>query len=111
MIDRTFKEAVILGRLLIFDFFITESFRPAFLYKSYRTLALFPSAETLVKHLIAEKNANRCFYGDTYQDNDYLFTWDDGHIYDPNYISAKFTEATRKFGRPEITLHKLRHTC
>ena len=79
--------------------------------KSYRTLALFPSAETLVKHLIAEKNANRCFYGDTYQDNDYLFTWDDGHIYDPNYISAKFTEATRKFGRPEITLHKLRHTC
>ncbi|MBQ7564831.1 MAG: site-specific integrase [Lachnospiraceae bacterium] len=79
--------------------------------KSYRTLALFPTAEILIKNIITQKESNRSFYGDTYNENDYLFTWEDGHIYDPNYISGKFSEATRKFGRPEITLHKLRHTC
>ena len=41
----------------------------------------------------------------------YVFTWEDGHLYNPNYISRKFKQAASDFGRPEITLHKLRHTC
>ncbi len=32
-------------------------------------------------------------------------------MYDPNYVTRSFVHATRAFGRPEITLHKLRHSC
>ena len=32
-------------------------------------------------------------------------------MYDPGYISRAFGKATKAFGRPEITLHKLRHSC
>lgn len=79
--------------------------------KSYRTLSLFPTAEALFKQMISEKEENRLFYGNTYKESEYLFTWEDGHMYDPNYISRKFAAISKKFGRPEVTLHKLRHTC
>ena len=32
-------------------------------------------------------------------------------MYDPNYVTRAFVHATKEFGRPEITLHKLRHSC
>lgn len=41
----------------------------------------------------------------------YLQLSEYGHLYNPNYISRKFKQASSDFGRPEITLHKLRHTC
>lgn len=41
----------------------------------------------------------------------YIFTWEDGRCYDPDYITTLFKKATKAFGRPEITLHKLRHSC
>ena len=40
-----------------------------------------------------------------------MFCWEDGRSYDPNYITRTFRIAMKAFGRPEITLHKLRHTC
>ncbi|MBR2276289.1 MAG: tyrosine-type recombinase/integrase, partial [Lachnospiraceae bacterium] len=41
----------------------------------------------------------------------YIFVKEDGSQYDPNRISRLFGKATKEFGRPEITLHKLRHSC
>ena len=77
-----------------------------------RTLLLFPTAENCLRKLKAEQEANRQFYGNTYQNHDnFVFTWEDGSRYDPNYITRTFSKLTKKFGRPEITLHKLRHTC
>ena len=52
------------------------------------------------------------FFGNTYANQDgYIFTWEDGRQYDPNYVSRMFTRAMTDYGRPEITLHNLRHTC
>ncbi len=78
---------------------------------SYRTLALFPTAEQCLARIKAEQNANRKFFGDSYFESDYIFTWEDGKPYGPDYISKLFCKATKAYGRPEITLHKLRHTC
>lgn len=79
---------------------------------SARTLTLFPAAVQCLKKVKTEQETNKKFYGSEYQDtHGYIFTWEDGHTYDPNYISALFKKATAAFGRPEITLHKLRHTC
>lgn len=78
---------------------------------SCRTLALFHTAEQCLAKVKAEQDRNREFFGSDYQDSRYIFTWEDGRSYDPNYISRLFCKAAEAYGRPEITLHKLRHTC
>lgn len=79
---------------------------------SSRTLTLFPAAIQCLNNVKREQDTNKKFYQSEYQDTQgYVFTWEDGHTYDPNYISSTFKKATKAFGRPEITLHKLRHTC
>jgi integrase len=79
---------------------------------SFRTLALFPTAEQCLNQVKALQDEYRKFFGDSYQNSDgYVFTWENGRPYDPDYISKLFSKATEAFGRPEITLHKLRHTC
>ena len=79
---------------------------------SRRTLCLFDSAEKCLLQIREKQKKDKQFYGNTYSNKDgYIFTWDDGRCYDPNYISRVFERATAEFGRPEITLHKLRHTC
>lgn len=79
---------------------------------SRRTLSLFSSAEYCFKQIQKEQLANKEFYGKEYANlHGYVFTWEDGRPYNPNYISRLFEHATKEFGRPEITLHKLRHTC
>lgn len=78
---------------------------------SFRTLALFPTAVQCLEQIKKEQAANREFFGNAYHDSDYVFTWEDGRPYDPDYISKLFCKATTAYGRPEITLHKLRHTC
>ena len=51
--------------------------------KSYRTLSLFPTAEALLKRVIEEKKNNKKYYGSTYYDSEYVFTWEDGHLRHP----------------------------
>lgn len=79
---------------------------------SKRVLNLFPTAESCLQQIQKEQEENRTFFQSDYQNKDnYIFTWEDGRPYDPNYISRQFQKATAEFGRPEITLHKLRHSC
>ena len=79
---------------------------------SFRTLALFSTAERCLKQVKSLQDENRKFFGNSYQNKEnYVFTWENGKPYDPDYITKLFCKATRAFGRPEITLHKLRHTC
>lgn len=78
---------------------------------SRRTLTLIPLAEKCLKNILLEKKENKEFFGNEYVENEHIFTWEDGRSYDPNYISRTFKKATKKYGRPEISLHKLRHSC
>lgn len=79
---------------------------------SRRVLNLFQTAELCLKQIRQEQVENRNFFQKDYKNKDgYVFTWEDGSAYDPNYISGLFCKATKEFGRPEITLHKLRHSC
>ena len=77
-----------------------------------RTLVLFPTAIRCLESIKREQDENRAFFGNAYLNKEgYVFTWEDGHCYEPNNVSRVFKKATAAFGRPEITLHKLRHTC
>ena len=77
-----------------------------------RDLMLFPVAEKCLNDIQRSQEENEKFWGDAYNDTQgYVFTASNGTPYDPNYVSDAFHRTTIKFGRPEITLHKLRHTC
>lgn len=78
---------------------------------SYRELVLFKKAEEMLQGIQKQRDENKKFYGNTYHDSDFIFVWEDGRTYDPNYVSRTFAKATKKFGRPEVSLHKLRHSC
>ncbi len=79
---------------------------------SFRELNLFDTARRCLLKIKEQQEENKIFFGRGYSNHeDYVFTWEDGHTYDPNYISHLFTKAMDEYGRPEITLHKLRHTC
>ena len=80
--------------------------------ESRRDLHLFPTAEICLKKILAQQILDKKFFKDEYQNKDgYVFCWPDGHSYDPNWVSRRFKTDMQRFGRPEITLHKLRHTC
>lgn len=77
---------------------------------SRRTYCLTGEMEDFFRNVIEKKEQNRKFYGDTYKESKYLFTWEDGRLYSPDYIYHHFKRVIKKFGRPEITFHDLRHS-
>ena len=48
--------------------------------------------------------------GTEYKDFGYVFCWEDGLPYRPNYLSDRFTHLIATNNLPAITLHGLRHT-
>ena len=77
-----------------------------------RELNLFDTARNCLLKIKRQQDENKSFFGRGYANQEgYIFTWEDGHTYDPNYVSHLFSKAMEEYGRPEITLHKLRHTC
>ena len=54
---------------------------------------------------------NKRLFGREYDDNDYLFKWDDGHPVSPDYVSAKFRRILEENNLPIIRFHDLRHSC
>lgn len=81
-------------------------------YSSKRVLNLFDMAEKCLLQIKREQEKNKAFYKGEYKNTEgYVFTWEDGKAYEPDYISSLFSKATKAYGRPEITLHKLRHSC
>ncbi len=81
-------------------------------HSSKRVLNLFDTAEKCLLQVHKEQEENKTFFLGDYKNTDsYIFTWEDGTLYNPNYITKLFCKATKEFGRPEITLHNLRHSC
>ena len=52
-----------------------------------RVLNLFVTAQKCLKRMKQEQDTNRNFFGNTYANQaGYIFTWEDGRQYDPDYI-------------------------
>lgn len=78
---------------------------------SKRELALFPNAKLCFETIRKTQEEYKEFFGSTYHDSDYVFTQEDGKLIDPNLLSRYFKKAFAAYGRPELSLHKLRHSC
>lgn len=78
---------------------------------SYRSFPLTEEARSIFQAAQAAEKENRRLCGRQYQENDYVFKWDDGRPYSPDYITKKFPALLKANGMPHIRLHELRHSC
>ena len=76
---------------------------------SFRSFPLTDDAVRLFKILLQQEQIYRNHFGKDYIDNDYVFTWEDGHPYSPDYVSHAFHKLLKKYDLPHIRFHDLRH--
>lgn len=80
---------------------------------SYRS---YPISDSLMQKLMLikeEQDKNRKRFGKNYIESDYMFTWENGELYLPDYLTKSFKKVIR--ATPELdnslTLHSLRASC
>lgn len=78
---------------------------------SYRSFPMDNEVKSILLSLKATENENRALFGNQYNDNDYIFKWDNGNPYKPDYISRSFKKLLTKYDLPIIRFHDLRHSC
>ena len=77
---------------------------------SFRTMPLTADIEVYLKKLLAHQKQMKKLCGKDYADNDYICKWDNGQIFDPNYITRKFRQLLEQKSLPKIRFHDLRHS-
>jgi integrase len=78
---------------------------------SRRSFPLLPDIRNLFLEIKKQENENRKLFGKEYAGNDYIFKWDDGRPYAPDFVSQKFDKLLKQYGFPHIRFHELRHSC
>ena len=79
-------------------------------------LPCYPIPQPLLeklKQIKFQKEINRKIYGEEYFQSDYIFTWEDGHLYTPDYLTKSFKKIVRRNPNLDdsLTLHSLRASC
>ena len=78
---------------------------------SRRSFPMTAEIKELFQSLKAQQKKDKKFYGNTYFDNDYVFRWEDGKPFAPDYITRKFRKLLKEYGMPLIRFHELRHSA
>lgn len=78
---------------------------------SYRSYPLSKENRQILVNLKKREEENRKLFGTSYLDNDYIFKWDNGSPYKPDYVSRKFAKILSDNHLPSIRFHDLRHSC
>jgi integrase len=63
----------------------------------------------LKKHRVKQAEA-KLLAGNLYNDQGYVFAWEDGRMVDPSFLSRRFKNLVTKGGYEDITFHGLRHS-
>lgn len=77
---------------------------------SYRSYPMTLEIEDFFRNVISKKKKYEQFFGNTYHKSSFLFTWEDGHLFSPDFIYHHFSLLVKKFGRNNFTFHNLRHS-
>ena len=78
---------------------------------SRREYTLLPEIKEILLKVKSEQKAYKKAFGKEYQNTDYVFTWPDGRLYHPNYITKEFQNVLAKNNFPKMRFHDLRHSC
>jgi len=78
---------------------------------SRRTLGLIPGIKKMLLNLKLEQNSNKKLFSNAYYASDYIFTWPDGKLIKPDYITRTFPKVLEENGLEKLRFHDLRHSC
>ena len=74
------------------------------------TFPLLPEVKEVLLKLKERQSENHKIFGDTYITSDYIFVWQDGKLYRPDYITRSFQRVLKRHGIPKMRYHDLRHS-
>ena len=80
---------------------------------SRRKFTLFSDVKAELQRLKISQESYRRFRtiaGVPYFESDYVFTWEDGRPYRPDYIYKRFQKDLQKYGLKKMRFHDLRHS-
>ncbi len=78
---------------------------------SFRSYPITDEVKEILQNLKAQEKENQRLFGSEYIKNDYIFKWNDGRPYAPDFISMKFSKLLKQYNLPHIRFHDLRHSC
>ena len=80
---------------------------------SCRSCAIFPETAEILEKVKALQDKHRREYKESYQESDYVFTFEDGHPMSPDYASKRFKKIIRRSENLDkrLHLHDLRASC
>jgi integrase len=79
---------------------------------SYRTYPLVDETKEILLKIKEEQSSNRILLGEGYSETGkgYVFTWPDGRMIRPDFVTKKLSKIIKKNGLPYIRFHDLRHS-
>ena len=77
---------------------------------SCRSYPMTSEIKALLLSIRAKQAENRAIFGNCYHQNEYVFTWEDGRLMLPDYVTKRFKRILKDNGLPQIRFHDLRHT-
>ena len=82
-------------------------------YASHRSYVIPSEIESLFDGLKANQERYKALYGKKYHESDYIFTWEDGRPYTPDYLTKSFKKIIRANDSLDdsLRLHDLRASC
>ena len=78
---------------------------------SYRSFPMLENIRKLLLQLKEREKKNRELFGNEYHENEYIFKWDNGKPFSPDYVTQRFSRLLELNGLPHIRFHDLRHSC
>lgn len=77
---------------------------------SHHTYALIDDVREALLAQRERQTTNRKELGVAYRESDYIFTWEDGTLYRPDYVTRGFQRVLKAHGLPMMRFHDLRHS-
>jgi integrase len=78
---------------------------------SHATYKLLPEVKKMLEDLKSKQDENRKLFGDEYKGTGYVFTWQDGRLFRPDYVTKTFQKVLKQNDLPKLRFHDLRHSC
>lgn len=77
---------------------------------SYHTYLLIDDVKQILLREREKKREQKAFFGKAYKESDYVFTWEDGSLLRPDYVTRGFQRVLKRNGFPVMRFHDLRHS-
>lgn len=78
---------------------------------SHRTYIMSDEIMRILQKMKADEEKHRELFGTEYNENDYVFKWESGTPYRPDFITYRLAKLQKDNNMKHVCVHGLRHSC